>query len=149
MSTATLSLLPALSASAVVGGPKAPGMLKVERTGASMTELAIAWKGAAYERRPLHSHGVQRQQGSLPGRGRQDHQTRRRRPGECTRWQVRVSATDADGNTASTNAYRVAPLAPGGVTAMDVDRTNDGKNGVVFWDAPRFPEPQPRPTRCS
>ncbi|MCB0922173.1 MAG: hypothetical protein KDC08_10235, partial [Actinobacteria bacterium] len=45
VSTATLSLLPALSASASVGGLKAPGTLSVERTGAGLTELAIAWKG--------------------------------------------------------------------------------------------------------
>ena len=33
-------------------------------------------------------------------------------PGTCTRYQVRVAAVDADGATASTGTYRIAPLVP-------------------------------------
>jgi len=136
VSTASLSLLPALSASAV--GPKAPGMLKVERTGASLTELAIGWKGVPN----IDHYTVTVFNGSKDLSQVVDANTTKlvvAAPGECTRWQVRVAAVDADGNTASTNAYRVAPLAPGGVSGMDVDRTTDGTSGVVFWNAPRFP----------
>lgn len=138
VSTATLSLLPALSASASVGGLKAPGTLSVERTGAGLTELAIAWKGVPN----VDHYTVTVFNGSKDLSQVVDAKTTNlvvSAPGECTRWQVRVSATDADGNTASTDAYRVAPLAPGGVSDMDVDRTSDGKSGVVFWNAPRFP----------
>jgi hypothetical protein len=138
VSTATLSLLPALSASAVVGGPKTPGMLKVERTGATLTDLAIAWKGVA----GVDHYTVTVFNGTKDLSQVVDANTTRLvvpAPGECTRWQVRVSAVDADGNSAATNPFRVAPLAPGGVSGMDVDRSLDGTNGVVFWNAPRNP----------
>jgi hypothetical protein len=138
VSTATISLLPALSASAVVGGPKAPGTLKVERTGASMTELAIAWKGVA----GVDHYTVTVFNGTKDLSQVVDANTTKLvvpAPGECTRWQVRVAAVDANGNTATTNPYRVVPLAPGSVSEMNVDRSPDGTSGVVFWNAPRNP----------
>ena len=60
-------------------------------------------------------------------------------PGTCTRYQVRVAAVDADGATASTGTYRIAPLAPGGVSNLNLDRSADGTRAVAFWDSPRNP----------
>lgn len=85
VSTATLSLLPALSASAVVSGPKAPGMLKVERTGASLSELAIAWKGVPN----VDHYTVTVFNGSKDLSQVVDAKTTNlvvSAPGECTRW---------------------------------------------------------------
>ncbi len=142
-STVALSLLPALSASAVIGpaGPKAPGMLKVERTGAGLTTLKVSWR-AVDQTDTLDHYTVTVFNGQKDVSTVVDAKstsTSISAPGACTRYQVRVAAVDVNGNTASTGPYRVAALAPGGVTNFDVDRSQDGTDGVAFWSAPGNP----------
>jgi hypothetical protein len=135
VTTASLTLLPALSASAA---PKAPGTLKVERTGAGLEQLNISWRAVA----DIDHYTVTVFDGSKDISKVVDAKTTNltvAAPGACTRYQVRVSAVDADGATASTGVYRVAPLAPGSVTNLELDRNQSGTDAVAFWDAPRNP----------
>ncbi len=137
LSTASLTLLPALPASAVAG-PKPPGTLKVERTGAALSQLAISWRAVE----GVDHYTVTVFNGSKDISTVVDAKTTNLlvdAPGECTRYQVRVAAVDPEGNTAATGPYRVAPLAPGSVTRLDVDRSNDGTSATAFWEAPANP----------
>lgn len=136
LSTASLTLLPALSVSAA--GPKAPGTLKVERTGAALSQLTIGWRPVEN----IDHYTVTVFDGSKDVSRVVDAKTTNLTvdaPGSCTRYQVRVAAVDTAGATAATGAYRVAPLAPGSVTDLTLDRSQDGTNAVAFWDTPRNP----------
>ncbi len=137
ISTTALALAPALPATAAIG-PKAPGMLKVERTGAGLTTLSISWRAVeAVDHYTVTVFDGQKDVSTVVGALSTNLTVAA--PGACTRYQVRVAAVDAEGNTATTGPYRVAPLAPGSVTNLDVDRSKDGTDGVAFWSAPRNP----------
>ena len=115
-------------------------MLKAERTGASLTELAIGWKGCPN----IDHYTVTVFNGSKdlsPGRDAITPLLCGRRPRECTRWQVRA-AVDADGNTVrrTPTAYT---LAPGGVSGMDVGPDDRRHQRRVFWNAPASRAPDP------
>ncbi len=136
VTTASLSLLPALTASAA--GPKAPGTLTVKRTGDSSSQLNISWRAV----QNVDHYTVTVFDGNKDISKVVDAKTTELTvdaAGACTRYQVRVSAVDADGAAASTGVYRVAPLAPGGVTNLNLDRSQSGSDAVAFWDAPRNP----------
>ena len=108
VSTASLSLVPAFSAFAA--GPKAPGSLKVERVGDGQ-ELSISWRSV----QNIDHYTVTVFDGKKDVSQVVDAKTDTmtvKAPGTCTRYQVRVAAVDADGATASTGTYRIAPLAP-------------------------------------
>ena len=135
VSTASLSLVPAFSAFAA--GPKAPGSLKVERVGDGQ-ELSISWRSV----QNIDHYTVTVFDGKKDVSQVVDAKTDTmtvKAPGTCTRYQVRVAAVDADGATASTGTYRIAPLAPGGVSNLNLDRSADGTRAVAFWDSPRNP----------
>jgi hypothetical protein len=134
ISTASLSLLPAVSASAA---PKAPGKLTVKRTGENLQQLAIQWSPVP----GVSNYTVTVFDGKKDISRVVDGKTTELvvdAPGECTRYQVRVASVD-DSGTASTGIYRVPTLAPGGVGSMQTDRSNDGEGAKAYWKAPQFP----------
>lgn len=132
ISTASLTLLPAIQASAA---PKAPSKLTVKRTGEARQQLAINWSPVP---------GVDHYTVTVFD-GKQDvsqvidpatNEVVVDAPGACTRYQVRVAAVDASGTT-STGVYRVPTLAPGGVLDLKTDRSEGGKEAVAYWQAPQ------------
>ena len=134
LSTASLSLIPALSASAA---PKAPGTLTVKRTGDNLQQLDIVWKAVP----GVDHYAVTVFNGQKDDVKVVDANTTELvvdAPGVCTRYQVRVAAVDASGS-ASTNVYRVPTLAPGGVQKMQTDRSSNGEAAKAFWAEPQFP----------
>ncbi len=134
LSTASLSLIPALSASAL---PKAPGTLTVKRTGDNLQQLDIVWKAVP----GVDHYAVTVYDGQKDDVKVVDANTTELvvdAPGACTRYQVRVAAVDASGS-ASTGIYRVPTLAPGGVQKLQSDRSSDGKEAKAFWAPPQFP----------
>lgn len=130
LSTASLTLIPAISASAA---PKAPKTLTVKRADAD--HLAIFWSAVP----GAEHYTVTLFDGKKDVAQVVDAKTTEltvEAKGACTRWQVRVAASDASGST-STGVYRVPSLAPGGVTGLNTDRSKD--RAVAYWEAPRFP----------
>lgn len=134
LSTASLSLIPALSASAA---PKAPGTLTVTRTGDTKQQLDIVWSPVP----GVDHYAVTVFNGQKDDVKVVDAKTTELvvdAPGACTRYQVRVAAVDASGN-GSTNVYRVPTLAPGGVQKLQTDRSSSGDAAKASWQAPQFP----------
>ena len=134
LSTASLSLIPALSASAA---PKAPGTLTVQRTGDTLQQLDIVWSAVP----GVDHYAVTVFNGQKDDVKVVDAKTTELvvdAPGACTRYQVRVAAVDASGSS-STGIYRVPTLAPGGVQKLQTDRSGDGQAAKAFWGAPQFP----------
>ncbi len=132
ISTASLTLLPAIQASAA---PKAPSKLTVKRTGESLEQLAINWSPVS----GVDHYTVTVFDGKKDVSRVVDPGTNELvvdAPGACTRYQVRVAAVDGSGTT-STGLYRVPTLAPGGVTGLKTDRSEGGKDAVAYWEAPQ------------
>lgn len=141
LSTVSLSLVPALSASAA---PKAPGTLTVKRTGDNLQQLAIRWSAVpGVDHYTVTLFDGKGDKSTVVDAGTTEMTVDA--PGACTRYQVRVAAVDASG-TASTGIYRVPTLAPGGVTKLKSDRSSDGKAAKAFWEAPQFPGSGGSPT---
>lgn len=130
LSTASLTLVPALSASAA---PKAPKTLTVKRADAD--HLAIVWSAVP----GVDHYTVTLFDGTKDVSQVVDAKTTEltvEAKGACTRWQVRVASVDGTGST-STGVYRVPSLAPGGATNLTTDREKD--RAVAYWEAPQFP----------
>lgn len=113
----------------------APGSLKVARTGADASTLDITWKavpGAARYTVAVFD-GTTQQATSVDAAT--THFTFAG-SGACTRYRVNVTAIDPAGVTAVTNDYLLAPLAPGGITNLQVTRSADATTADLTWAAP-------------
>ena len=137
VAAAGFSLVGVSPASAAVASAtvSVPGGLQVARAGADLSTLNISWRPAAGAARYTvtvfdgvnqNAFNVDAQTTSFVYTG----------AGECTRYRVVVTAWDAAGGSASTNAFLVAPLAPGGITNMTLNRSNDGATATIGWTAP-------------
>lgn len=125
------------SAAAVVAptATAAPAGFKVERQANALDNLNISWKavpGAArytvtvFDGVNQYAYDVPAAQNSFVFKGK----------GNCTRYRVNVAAIDAAGSRAATADTLVNPLAPGGISNLKVDRSDDGGTVSLSWAAP-------------
>ncbi|WP_407345321.1 hypothetical protein [Pengzhenrongella phosphoraccumulans] len=56
--------------------------------------------------------------------------------GNCTRYRVNVASIDAAGTRAATPDTIVNPLSPGGITGLQIDRSDDGGTVTAAWTPP-------------
>lgn len=107
-----------------------PGGLQVGRAGADLSTLNITWKPVAGAARYTVTvfDGVNQNAFNVAADATSFTYTG---AGECTRYRVVVTAWDAAGGSASTNPFLVAPLAPGGITNMTLNRSNDGGTATI------------------
>ena len=112
-----------------------PAGFNVTRTGADATMLHIVWKavpGAArytvniFDGINHLAYNVGADQTSFDY-----HST-----GNCTRYRISVAAVDKNGIGSATKPTQVSPLAPGGITNLNVDRGGDGSAATLSWAAP-------------
>ena len=122
-------------AAAVTPAIAAPAGLQVVRTGPTATTLAITWKpvtGATrytvnvFDGVSQFAYNVPSSQTSFTHGG----------TGNCTRYRVRVTAVDAGGGGATTNPFLLPPLAPGGITDVQLTRPAPGTTATLTWKAP-------------
>ena len=132
---AAITGLAATQASAVAPALAAPAGLKVERSGADLQTLNISWKpvaGAARYTVNVFDGTHQFAYNVAADKNTWAYQA----SGNCSRYRVNVIAVDAKGGTATTTDALVAPLAPGGITNVKVNRSNDGGSVTLGWNAP-------------
>ncbi len=124
----------AQSASALPSIAVAAG-LQVVRAGADANTLAITWKPVTGASRYTVNvfDGVNQFAYNVPATTTSFSYVG---SGNCTRYRVVVNAVDAAGGSSATGAYLVPPLAPGGLTALSVDRSNDGGTVALKWGSP-------------
>lgn len=132
---AGLSAGTASAAPTAVAAISAPGGLKVARQAADPNLLDVTWRASAgatrytvtiFDGTNQFAYDVPANTTSFTFKGN----------GECTRYRVIVSAVDAAGVRANTGAYLVNPLAPGGITGLQVERSDDGGTVSAKWNPP-------------
>jgi len=130
--TATILATAALPATAAVSTVTVPGGLKVARS-ADMNQLQVTWRAVTgVDHYTVNVFdGTKDRSFVMPATA-----TSLDIPvsGACTRYNVTVTAHDAEGNSAKTNAYLVDRLAPGGITGLTTQRAAD--TAVLEWKAP-------------
>jgi hypothetical protein len=123
------------AAPSAVAAISAPGMLKVTRAAADPNVLDVTWRAVAgaarytvtiFDGTNQFAYDVPSTQTAFTFKG----------DGNCTRYRVVVSAIDAAGARADTGGFIVNPLAPGGVTGLKVDRSDDGGTVAATWNPP-------------
>ncbi|MFN8126969.1 MAG: fibronectin type III domain-containing protein [Candidatus Nanopelagicales bacterium] len=129
---ATLLTTAALPAVAAVSTVTVPGGLKVARS-TDMNRLQVTWRpvsGVDHYTVNVFDGTKDRSFVVAAGKTALDVPV----SGACPRYRVTVTAHDADGNSAKTNAYLVDRLAPGGITGLVTQRSAD--SAVLEWKAP-------------
>lgn len=127
--------LTAGQASAAAPAIAAPGGLKVARAADNVNTLNITWRAVSGAARYTVTvfDGVNQRAFDVPASATSFTYTG---DGNCTRYRVVVTAVDAAGARANTGTFIVNPLAPGGITGLKVDRTDDGGTVSASWNAP-------------
>ena len=142
MSTATVTASAAPTAVPSASTPQAPKGLVVTRGTNNPHELAISWKPVP----GINNYMVRVNDGTkdsnliIPA---EQTSTVFRGQGECTTYRVSVSAAISKDSMGTTGTTFVPSLAPGGVSATNATRSENGSAGVVSWAPPKNPGASP------
>ena len=125
----------AAAPAAALPAAAAPTGFKVARQAADVNLLDVSWKtvtGATGYRVTIFD-GVNQFVYDLPGTATT---FTFKGNGACTRYRVNVASVDAAGTRTPTADTIVNPLAPGGITGLTVERSDDGTSATATWTAP-------------